>query len=184
MIKTTTRFAAAFALTLALLALPSCSTNGLGDDAAPLYLTVEYSALLVGKSVSSGTPLQFATTTFTNKMKNPAAGTSSMLDVRIDDYVVEWKRIDGGTKAPKAETFASSVLVPVGGSATSTNNLIMSISALSLSPLDQLFSYNGGIDRETGNSQIRCAGTVTYRGHTISGQPIQATATFDMTFTQ
>ncbi len=182
MIKTTTRFAAALALTVAFLALPGCSTNGQGDDAAPLYLTVDFGIPPTVKNLADGTPLYFLITTLKSVMKSPTAATSPMLDTRIDDYVVVWSRMDGGTKAPKTETFASGLLVPVGGTGSSLLSPYMSVSALSASPLDQLFPYNGGFDRETGNSEIRCKATVTFRGHTISGQPVQATNVFEMMF--
>jgi hypothetical protein len=182
MIKTTTRFVAAFAASLALLALPGCSTNSQGDDAAPLYLTVDFTLLPALKHVSDGALLQFQTVTLKSVMKSATAATSPMLDVRLDDYVVEWKRVDGGTKVPKPETFNGGPLIPAGGTTTLSNYPFMSISALSLSPFDQLFPYNGGVDRETGKSEIRCGGTVTFRGHTVSGLPVQAVGYFDMTF--
>lgn len=182
MSKMTTRFAAALALVAGLGALPGCSTNSQGDDAAPLYLTVDFTLLPATKNVADGSLLQIQTVTIKSVMKSPTAATSSMLDVRLDDYVIEWKRIDGGTKAPKSEVFGGNVIVPVGGTTTLSNYPFMSISALGLSPLDQLFPFNGGIDRETGKSEIRCIGTVTFRGHTMSGQPVQGTGAFDMTF--
>ena len=183
MIKPIQRTAAALAVALAFLALPGCSTNSQGDDAAPLYLSVDFTLLPAVKHVSDGTLLQFQTVTIKSVMKSPTAGTSSMLDVRIDDYVITWSRADGGTKVPKQETFFGNVLVPVGGTTTLTNYPFMSISALSLSPLDQLFPFNGGIDRETGKSEIRCGGTVVFRGHTISGEAVQSVpAVFNMTF--
>ncbi len=182
MIKTSMRFAAAFALVLAFLALPGCSTNNQGDDAVPLYLTVDFTLLPAVKHVSDGSLLQFSTVTIKSVMKSPTAATSSMLDTRLDDYVIVWSRLDQGTKVPKTETFAGNVMIPVGGTSTLSNYPFMSISALSLSPLDQLFPYNGGIDRETGSSEIRCAGTVTFRGHTMAGQPVQGTGTFGMAF--
>jgi len=171
------------ALALALFLLPSCSTNTQGDDPSPVYLTVDFTLLPPNKSVSSGTPLQIQTVTLKNVMKNPAATASSFLDVRIDDYVVVWKRVDGGTKAPATEVFPGNVLVPVGGTSTLSNYIFMSASTLLLAPLDQLLPFNGGIDRETGRSEIRCGGTVTFRGHTLSGQTAQGSGTFGMIFT-
>jgi hypothetical protein len=176
------RFAAALAIALAFLALPGCSTNTQGDDAAPIYLTVDFTLLPAVKNVSSASLLQFQTVTLKSVLKNPAGGTSTMLDLRLEDYVITWKRIDGGTKAPATETFGGNVIVPAGGTSTLSNYPFMSISALSLSPLDQLFPYNGGIDRETGKSEIRCLGTVTFRGRTMSGIAVQGTGNFDMTF--
>ena len=182
MIKNTMRFAAAFALSAGLLALPGCSTNNQGDDAVPLYLTVDFTLLPSVKHVSDGALLQFQTVTLKSVMKSPTAATSGMLDTRIDDYVIVWSRLDGGTKVPAPETFAGNVIVPVAGTTTLTNYPFLSISALGLSPFDQLFPFNGGVDRETGKSEIRCAGTVTFRGHTIAGQPVQASGVFNMTF--
>ena len=176
------RFAAALALVVAVLALPGCSTNSQGDDAAPLYLTVDFTLLPAVKNVSDATLLQFQTVTLKSVMKSATASTSTMLDLRIEDYVITWKRLDGGTKVPKTETFAGNVIVPVGGTTTLSNYPFLSISALSLSPFDQLFPYNGGIDQETGKSEIRCAGTVTFRGHTMSGLAVQGSGTFNMTF--
>jgi hypothetical protein len=183
MIKPTSRLAAALAVTLALVSLPGCSTNSQGDDAVPLYISVDFTLLPAIKHVSDGSLLQFQTVTLKSVMKSPTAGTSSMLDVRLDDYVITWSRLDGGTKTPQQEIFAGNVLIPVGGTSTLSNYPFMSISALSASPFDQLFPYNGGIDRETGKSEIRCAGTVIFRGHTISGMAVQSVpATFNMTF--
>jgi hypothetical protein len=59
----------------------------------------------------------------------------------------------------------------------------MSADALLRPPLDQLYPFNGGIDRETGKAEIRQAGHVTWYGHTLSGQAVVSTeATFDMIF--
>jgi hypothetical protein len=182
MIKTSTRIAAAILLSMAFVSLSSCSTNSQGDDANPIYLTVDFTLLPAVKQVSSGSLLQFSTVTLKSVLKSPTSGASSMLDVRLDDYIIEWKRIDGGTKAPKTEVFGGNLIIPAGGTSTLTNYPFMSASALEASPLDQLFPYNGGIDRETGKSEIRCIGTVTFRGHTISGLPVQGSQGFSMTF--
>ena len=181
--NTISRVVPAAAAVLALLAVPSCSTNTQGDDATPVYLEVDFVLLPASWSVSSGAPLQIQTVTIKNLMKSPTATASTFMDVRIDDYVVTWKRVDGGTKAPGNEFFPGHVIVPVGGTSTLTNYIFMSAGALPLSPLDQLFSFNGGIDRETGKSEIRCAGTATFRGHTMSGQPVQGFQSFGMIFT-
>ena len=59
----------------------------------------------------------------------------------------------------------------------------MSADNLIRPPLDQLFPFNGGIDKETGRAEIRQAGNVTWYGHTLSGQPVASdVATFDMIF--
>jgi len=169
-------------LAAALLALPGCSSNTQGDDATPVYFSVSYDELPLEWNVGSYLPLQIQTTVIKSNLKNPGGGSSSYLDARLEDYVVEWSRVDGGTKVPAAETFTGNVLVPAGGSSTLSNYPYMSRSALIASPLDQLLPFNGGIDRETGRSEIRCKATVTYRGRTLAGEPVRGTGSFGMTF--
>lgn len=170
------------ALAIGILAVGGCSSNTQGDDASPVYLSVSYSELPEAWNVGSGLPLQFDTTELRSVLKNPAAGSSSFLDTRLEDYVVEWQRLDGGTKVPGPEVFGGNVLIPAGGQSTLSNYPYMTRSALLLPPLDQLLPFNGGIDRETGRSEIRCRATVTYRGRTLSGQPVRGVGTFGMTF--
>jgi hypothetical protein len=176
------RFVLPAALLAGVLAVAGCSSNTQGDDASPVFLSVSFELAPEFWNVGSGAPLQIQTVELTSVLKNPAGGSSSFLDTRLVDYVVEWKRIDGGTTAPDAETFAGNVLVPAGGTSTMSNFPYMSRTALLRPPLDQLLPFNGGIDRETGRSEIRCAATTTYRGVTLSGQPVRGTGTLDMTF--
>lgn len=176
------RFPLAVALLAGVLAVAGCSSNTQGDDASPVYLSVSYTLLPESWNVGSGLPLQFDTVELKSNLKNPAGGSSSFLDTRLDDYVVEWKRIDGGTKAPETEIFPGNVLIPAGGTSTLSNYPHMTRTALLKSPLDQLLPFNGGIDRETGNSEIRCRATVTYRGRTLSGQPVRGVGSFGLTF--
>lgn len=176
------RFPLAAALLAGVVALAGCSSNSKGDDASNVYLSVSYTLLPESWNVGSGLPMQFDSTELKSILKNPLAGSSSFLDTRLEDYVVEWQRIDGGTKVPEAETFGGNVLVPAGGVSTLTNYPYLSRTALLRPPLDQLLPYNGGIDRETGRSEIRCKATVTYRGRTLSGQPVRGVGTFGMTF--
>jgi hypothetical protein len=170
------------ALLVGVLSVTGCSSNSQGDDASPVFLSVSYKELPEAWNVGSGAPLQFDTTELRSILKNPGAGSSTFLDTRLDDYVVEWKRIDGGTKVPDSETFGGNVLIPAGGTSTLTNYPYMSRTALLRAPLDQLLPFNGGIDRETGRSEIRCQATVTYRGRTLSGEPVRGVGSFGMAF--
>jgi hypothetical protein len=176
------RFPLAASLLAGVLAVTGCSSNTQGDDASPVFLSVSYSLLPESWNVGSGLPLQFDTTELQSVLKNPLGGSSAFLDTRLEDYVVEWKRIDGGTKVPDAETFGGNVLIPAGGNANLSNYPYMTRTALLRPPLDQLLPYNGGIDRETGRSEIRCRATVTYRGRTLAGQPVRGVGTFGMAF--
>ncbi len=176
------RNAIAAALLAGVLSVAGCSSNSQGDEASPVFLSVSYNLLPEAWNVGSGAALQFEETELKSVLKNPTGGTSSFLDTRLDDYVVEWQRIDGGTKVPEPETFGGNVLVPAGGTSSLTNYPYMSRTALLRAPLDQLLPFNGGIDRETGRSEIRCRATVTYRGRTLSGQPVRGVGSFGMTF--
>lgn len=171
--------AAAF---LAAAVLPGCNSNNQGDDTSPVFLTVNFRELPATKNVSSGTLLQFSSVEVASVIKNPSVTDTRFLDTAVDDYVIEWSRIDGGKTAPQTEVFAGNVIVPAGGTSTLNNYPFLSITALTRPPLDKLQPYNGGIDPETGRSEIRCAGHVTFRGHTLAGNPVRGEGTFNMTF--
>jgi hypothetical protein len=164
-------------------ALPGCSTNTQGDNASPVFLAGEFTLLPLQKCVDSNTALQFSTTALRNRLKNPAVAVTQFLDVQVDTYFVVWKRIDGGTVSSPTQQFGGNVIVPANGSGTLTNYPYMSADNLLRPPLDQLFPFNGGVDKETGRVEIRQSGNVTWYGHTLSGQPVVSTvATFDMIF--
>lgn len=163
--------------------VPGCSTNTRGDDASPVFLAGDFTELPLEKLLISGTPLQFRTTTLRNRLKTNVIGSLQFLDVQVDSYVVRWSRLDGGTKASASQTWGGDVLVPPNGTATLINYPYMSADALLRPPLDALYPFNGGIDRETGKSEIIQAGHVTWYGHTLSGQPVTSPeATFNMIF--
>jgi hypothetical protein len=133
--------------------------------------------------VASNAPVQFQTTILSCRLKSPSATSLQFLDVRIDKYTIVWSRLDGGTKASPTQDFAGNVVVPPNGSSTLTNYPYMSADSLIRPPLDQLFPFNGGVDKETGRSEIRQAGKVTWYGHTLSGQPVVSeVASFDLIF--
>jgi hypothetical protein len=162
-----------------------CSSNTQGDSASPVYLTCDFTLLPAQWNVASNSLLQFDTTTLTSKIKSPsaAAGSSSFLDTQVATYAIVWARIDGGKTASKTESFGGNVIVPAGGVSTLTNYPFMSISALQQPPLSYLWPSNGGVDPETGRTEIRQTGTVTWYGHTMSGQPVTSVpAVFNMTF--
>src|SRR5437764_532967 len=112
------RLAPVLALVLAAAAcLPGCSTNVQGDDASPVFLSVDVPNQ-GPKNVNDGTLFTIATVTVRNIIKVPSNGSSSFLDVHLDDYTVTWRRTDGGTVVPAPETWAAGQIVPAGGAAT------------------------------------------------------------------
>ncbi len=166
----------------ALLTVAGCSTNRQGDDPSPSYLTVDFTLLPLAQNVNCGCFLQFQTVTLHNNLKNPDAGTSNFLDVRLDYYQVDWTRLDGGKTASPSERFGGNLIVPAGSVSTLTNYEFMGPDALLRAPLDQLFPFNGGIDRDTGLMTIRQAGHVTFVGHNMAGQLVTGDGVFGMNF--
>lgn len=165
-------------------AATGCSSNNQGDSASPVYLTCAFTLLPAVKNVNDGSLLQFQTVTLNSKLKIPdTTSPTAFLDTQVDTYSVVWTRIDGGKTASKTEIWGNGVIVPAGGTTTLQNYPFMSPAALQQPPLNVLFPFNGGIDPETGRTEIRQTGTVTFYGHTMSGQPVTSVpATFDMLF--
>jgi hypothetical protein len=160
----------------AALATARCGNNVQGSDATPVYLEANIGGaggvfpLFV--DVNSNAPLQLPNVVVSAKPKNPAALTSSFMDVVLEDYVVSWKRIDGGTVASPSELFTAFGTVTINGQNTLFTFDFMRRTSLQLPPLNQLFPFNGGIDRETNRAEIHQAMTVIFHGHTISGQAV------------
>ena len=165
-------------------ALPGCSTNTQGDSASPVYLVGSFVDVPGIICVNAQAPVQIPTTSIENRLKSPAGGSSTFLDVHVDRYTVVWGRTDGGTKVSPTESFSDGFLVPVGGKTTNTDFPYMTRDSLIRPPLDQLFPFNGGVDHETGRAEIREVGSVTWYGHTLSGQAVSSnSATFEIIFT-
>lgn len=172
---------------VAVAALHGCSTNTQGDSASPVFLVGSFSGDFVPNNpcVNTGLPLTVKTTTVTSRLKNPNVTSLQFLDVTVDKYTVVWGRIDGGTKTSPTQDFvATGFLVPPNSSGTCTDCPYMTFDNLQKPPLDQLFPFNGGIDKETGRQQIRQSANVTWFGHTLSGQPVTSSAAvFEVEFT-
>jgi hypothetical protein len=174
--------------TLALVAalaalLPGCSTNTQGDSAAPVFLVGQFTEMPLFKLLTDATPLQFKTTTLNATLKTTGVTNLTFLDVQVDTATVRWTRADGGTVASQTQSFGVGVIVPANGTSTLNNYPYMSADALLRPPLDALYPFNGGIDRETGKTEIIQFGHVTWSGHTLSGQTVVSSeATFNMIF--
>lgn len=171
----------------AALAAVRCGNNVQGSDATPVYMEVNIGGsggvLPLFKNVNDNTPLQFTSVVVSAKMKNPAAATTSFMDVLLEDYVVSWTRIDGGKTASPTERFTANGTIPINGLTNLQNYPFMNPGPLQQPPLNQLFPFNGGIDRETNSTEIRQAMTVIFYGHTVSGQAVTSTpAVFSLGF--
>jgi hypothetical protein len=163
-----------FALLLAA-ALATACTNKQGETESPVFLTVDLQLQPGFVNVAVAAPVQLDTIVIASRLKNPnSADPQGFANVTIENYTVTYRRTDGGTIVPPMQSFGGGVLVPSGGSATLNNFPIMYASAVQGTPFDQLLPFNGGIDRETGKTEIDTAFDITFFGHTVSGHRVQS----------
>ena len=166
---------ALIAAALVLIALAPACTNKQGESEAPVFLTVD---LLDQQGLTVLNPPRTVTIpsmVITSHLKNPTAtDPQGFADVQLNRYTVVYRRADGGTIVPPVQNFAAGGLIPSGGSTTLTDFPIISQTAIQGSPFDQLFPFNGGIDRETRSNEIRMFYDVTFYGVTASGHRVQS----------
>ena len=163
----------ALILSLALLPLAVGCTNKQGETEAPVTVTVDIVHWPLFVNINSGVAVQFSQIDLASHLKNPSqTDPRGFSNVELTSYTVTYSRVDGGTKVPPPETFAGTGLLPSGGSVTLNNYPTMYAYALTQSPLDQLLPFNGGIDQETGRSEIDMAFTIQFFGETASGQRV------------
>lgn len=159
----------------AALGFASGCTNKQGETEAPVFITVDMEQQPGFINVADGTAVQITTINLRSALKDPTGtDTRGFADTQINSYRVTFRRTDGGTVVPPAQVFGTGVVVPVNGTATLTNFPVLYAPALQQAPFDQLFPYNGGIDRETGKDEIDTAFDITFYGTTVSGHRVQS----------
>jgi hypothetical protein len=170
------------ALIPALLLLPLAvgCTNKQGESEAAVFLTVELKDQPGSANVACPAEVTFKTININSHLKNPTStDPQHFQDVQLEHYTVTYTRLDGGTRVPPQELFSVGGLVPSNGTATLNGWPGMYAYAVTQSPFDQLLPFNGGIDQETGRSEIDVGFTFQFFGETASGQRVasdQATA--------
>jgi len=153
---------------------PAC-TNKQGETEAPVFITVSLELQPGFVDVGSPAAVQVQTIDLESHLKNPTqTDPQGFADTQINSYTVRFRRTDGGTRVPPPETFGAGILVPSGGTASLTNFPIMKESSIQQAPFDQLLPFNGGVDRETGRSEIAIAFDLTFFGRTASGHRVQS----------
>lgn len=174
-----------FALALiALAAAPAC-TNDEAETEAPVSITVSLELQPGFIDVGAPAPIQIQQIELSSTLKNPTAtDPQGFADTQINSYTVRFRRTDGGTRVPPTKTYGVGVVVPSGGTSILENFPILDASDLQLSPFDQLLPFNGGVDRETGRTQIAMTFDLTFFGRTVSGHRVQSeTASGILVFT-
>jgi hypothetical protein len=150
-------------------------TNKQSETEAPVYLTADVTFQPGFINIAIPAPIQFQTITIQSHFKSPTGNDPQhFADVSLDHYTVTYARIDGGTRVPPVETFSTGTLVPSGGTSTLSNFPGMYAYAVQESPFDQLLPFNGGIDRETGKTEIDTTFTFRFYGQTLSGQRVES----------
>ncbi|HKD12149.1 MAG TPA: hypothetical protein VKE50_08740 [Thermoanaerobaculia bacterium] len=161
-------------LTAAALVFPGC-TNKQSETEAPVFITVDITLQPGFIDVGTPAPVQISTLTLTSHFKSDiATDPQGFANFRCESYSVHFHRTDGGTIVPPDQTFGCGVIVPSGGTATLSNFPILPVSAIQGSPFDQLLPFNGGVDRETGKTEIQMAFDLTFFGHTVAGQRVKS----------
>ncbi|HEY1250502.1 MAG TPA: hypothetical protein VGH97_04885 [Thermoanaerobaculia bacterium] len=169
-----TKFLAWIALASAL-ALATACTNKQGETEAPVYVTVDLTDQAGLTNIVPARTLTIPTMTLQSHLKNPGAPDSAgFATVQLADYTVTYRRADGGTIVPPVQQFAVGETLTSGGSVTLNDFPLLSQSAMAGTPFDQLLPFNGGIDRETGNTEIRMYYDVVFYGQTVSGFRVQS----------
>ncbi len=151
-----------------ILLLISCTDQE--KDPCPVYIETEakdYANYLI--DITTLSPPTMKTINLYSKSKNPAAQLTPLDDVQLDYMITYWKRIDGGTVAPKPFRLNWTVVIPAGGNATLNDVPLMADEQLLELPFTQLLPENGGRDPETGNLIIVCRGETYFYGHTVQG---------------
>jgi hypothetical protein len=161
-------------LTAAAFAVPGC-TNKQAETEAPVFITVDITLQPGFVDVGTPAPVQIQTMTLQSHFKSDTAtDPQGFATFRCESYSVHFHRTDGGTRVPPDQTFGCGVVVPAGGSSTLNNFPVLPVSAIQSAPFDQLLPFNGGVDRETGKTEIQMAFDITFFGHTASGQRVQS----------
>jgi len=158
-----------------LAALAAACTNKEGSSESPVFITVDLENQPGFVDVSVVAPVQVQSIVLNSHLKSDTATDPQHFnDVTINNYTVSYRRTDGGTRVPPPESFGGGILVPSGGTATLQNYPVMYASAVQGSPFDQLLPFNGGVDQETGKSEIDMAFDITFFGETASGARVQS----------
>jgi len=157
-------------------ALGAACTNKQGETEAPVFITVEIKAQPGFVDISVPAAVQIDTMILDSHLKDATAtDPQGFANVTLQNYTVAFRRTDGGTIVPPVQNFGGGgLLVPSGGETTLTNYPVMYASAVQGPPFDQLLPFNGGIDRETHQTEIDTAFDITFFGITASGMRVQS----------
>jgi len=146
-----------------------------------VFITIEWSGTACFNWDVSGPAATIGTQEFHSNFKKFVADPR-FLDVHLKDLWVTWRRIDGGTRVPEPTHIIYDIFVPAGSNATLDNGAVMIPEQYLGVPFNSLFPENGGIDPETGKTEIRLEATLSYYGSATNGDKIKAQLIVNETF--
>lgn len=146
--------------------------NHSADTEAPVIFSVDIPKGVADVAVNLLSDVVIPSMSFKSQSKVPGGVLSQQDDAILNEWVVTFRRTDGGTVASPTWRNFYNVYLPAGGSANLENYRIMPVEFLSQPPLNQLFPANGGFDKETGKDNIRQELTVTVYGKTQAGRKV------------
>jgi hypothetical protein len=160
-------------IALVLMAVSCGGSSTLDNTVASVFLTIE---------VEENDPdidicFQFGDVsvekmTVTSTLKDPGGTPSSNQDVRLSRWVITPSRTDGGSTTSPEWSYDQAVYVPADGSADLENYRVYPLEYLNDIPLANLWPENGGVDPETGNTNIRESLELVIYGETVSGKSV------------
>ena len=156
------------------LAVSSCGgSSHLADGEAVVFLTVEIEENNPDIDICA----QFFDLTVTKmNVKSTPVSSSGVLttahDVNLTRWVITPYRTDGGSEVSPEWSYDQAVFVPAGGEADLENYRVYPLEFLSESPLANLLPENGGVDPETGNTNIRQSLELQMFGQTVAGKRV------------
>ena len=117
-----------------------------------------------------------------NDLKNPEGlGSLTFADIVVEAVTISFTRVDGGSDKPPTFRTATSYLVPAQGILTINDFLIIPATLKAQFPLSDLLYY--GFERSTNFTSIRMDVRLEFTGHTHEGDPVYASGTITMEFT-
>ncbi len=157
---------------LAAVALGCGGNSTLNEDKPTVYLAVEITEYNPDISISQSADVTITNMSIKSFLKNPAGGPSNAQDVRLTRWVVDPYRTDGGTVASPRWVHDIDVYVAAGGEASLENYRVYPAEYFRHAPLVYLFPENGGVDPETGQTNIRQTLKIEIFGTTMGGKSI------------
>jgi hypothetical protein len=168
------RVALALVVCLSMFLLSCGGNSALDDTEAVVILTVDVQQYNpdIDICLTAGFDVPIEELDIESNPKSPSVVLNSSQDVQLTRWVVTPYRTDGGSTASPTWSYDLTVTVPAGGNASLENYRAFPAEYFDLEPLLYLKPENGGVDPETGNSNIRQSITLQLFGRTISGKAV------------